>query len=296
MIFDEHLETLLELSFVEDLNFDRNDATSELLFAKHYSDFQANIVSKHPEPIVLCGLPLIERIYRKLEPESSIHSDYKDGDSIEPGKKILTVKASAQTILMGERLALNFLRHLCAIATLTSKFVYLIAHTNCKVLDTRKTTPGMRSLEKYAVKCGGGVNHRMGLFDAIMIKDTHADLLGGLNKALEKVAANCNLPVIVEVRNIQELNIVLQQGLDKVNRVLLDNMSLDELSSAVQLCKNKISTEASGNINLSTIKAIAETGVDFASVGMLTHSAGQVDLSMKSISNTHEYADIITTG
>ena len=176
-------------------------------------------------------------------------------------------------------------RYLSAISTLTNQFVQKIKHTHTKILDTRKTTPGLRHFEKYAVYCGGGVNHRMGLYDAYMIKDTHIDLIGGIKNALEKIPArNKNpLPVIVETRRIEELKEVIQFGKEKATRVLLDNMDNQTLKECVSMCKNIFETETSGNINLNTIKSIAETGVDYASVGMLTYAADQVDLSMQSL-------------
>jgi nicotinate-nucleotide pyrophosphorylase (carboxylating) len=213
----------------------------------------------------------------------TLQSDYRDGQVIHPGATLLTLKGSAQTILMTERIVLNFLQRLCAIATLTSQYVEKIKHTSTRILDTRKTAPGFRHLEKYAVTCGGGVNHRMGLYDAMMIKDTHIDLLGGMSAALSKLPDTIlqQCPVIVEVRTMEELEIVLESGLHKVTRVLLDNMSPALMSECAMLCRGRIATEASGNMNLDTIATVAECGVDFISVGKLTHSAGSVDLSMK---------------
>ena len=180
---------------------------------------------------------------------------------------------------MLERTLLNFLRHLSAIATLTRQFVDKVSHTHLKLLDTRKTTPGFRHLEKYAVHCGGGINHRMGLYDAILIKDTHIDFLGGLENALQKIPNKYPLPVIVEIRNQQEFDIAIQYP-QKITRLLFDNMRPEQLTQYVKNTPKMLETESSGNITLNNIADVAQTGVDYASVGCITYAAGQVDLSM----------------
>lgn len=282
--FNEIDESLIKLALQEDLGTPFNDVTCELILNKYNVPKTAKIISKHQEPMVICGINLMAKIAAQLTSSLHIQSHLEDGQWLLPGQTLLTIESSIKNILMLERTLLNFLRHLCAIATLTRKFVDSVTHTSLKILDTRKTTPGMRHLEKYAVVCGGGINHRMGLYDAIMIKDTHIDLIGELQlifNQLPDISQN-KWPVIVEVRNHTELENVLFWGKNKISRILLDNMSIPELKQCVQLCKiNQIETEASGNINLSTIKTIADTGVDYASIGMLTHSAGNVDLSMK---------------
>lgn len=284
---DDIDKTLLELALREDLGTPFHDITTQTLFADNNKTCQARIISKHPEPIVLCGLPVIKAVVEKLTSDYKIHAHYQDGQSIEPGQTLLTITAPAQYLLMAERTILNFLQRLCAVATLTHKFVQRVKHTQLKILDTRKTTPGFRHLEKYAVACGGGVNHRMGLYDAIMVKDTHVDALGGMEQAMttldSRVRGNDgpHCPIIIEVRTIKELETVIKHGKNTVTRVLLDNMSPELMLKCVALCKGIFPTEASGNINLDNIKIIAETGVDFASIGKLTHSAGSVDLSMK---------------
>jgi nicotinate-nucleotide pyrophosphorylase (carboxylating) len=296
-------QTLIELALTEDLGAPFCDLTTQALFPDNNKISRARIISKHSEPIVLCGLPVIKAVLNKFTDQSQIQESYQDGQIVNPKETILTIEAPANYLLMAERTILNFLQRLCAVATLTKKFVDAVKHTSLKILDTRKTTPGYRHLEKYAVQCGGGVNHRMGLYDAMMIKDTHVDALGGMEQALMMLAKNTGdrrsplpntntivgatggrpLPynIIVEVRNIEELKIVLQYGRNKITRVLLDNMSPELMRECVALCKNIFPTEASGNISLDNIKTIAETGVDFASIGKLTHSAGSVDLSMK---------------
>ncbi len=275
-------QQLIDLAFIEDLSLPYCDQTTALLFPIVKENAHAILISKQPQPIVLCGLPIIKAVLQKLG-DCTAQSDYRDGQLIQPGATLLTLTGSAQTILMAERIMLNFLQRLCAIATLTARYVEKIKHTKTQILDTRKTAPAFRHLEKYAVQCGGGVNHRMGLYDAMMIKDTHVDLLGGMAVALSKLPDEIlqKCPVIVEVRTLDELTIVLEQGLHKVTRVLLDNMSLALMSECVMLCKGQVTTEASGNMSLDTIMTAAECGVDFISVGKLTHSAGNVDLSIK---------------
>lgn len=273
---------LIDLAFIEDLGVPYSDITTALLFPTLKENSRATIISKQPQPIMICGLPIIKAVLQKLG-DCKVQSDFSDGQILQPGATLLTLMGPAHILLMAERIILNFLQRLCAIATLTAHYVKKINHTAAKILDTRKTLPGFRHLEKYAVQCGGGVNHRMGLYDAIMIKDTHIDLLGGMAMALGGLPDDIlqKFPVIVEVRTVAELTIVLQNGLHKVTRVLLDNMSSTLMSECVALCKGRVTTEASGNMNLETIATVAECGVDFISVGKLTHSAGNVDLSMK---------------
>lgn len=273
---------LIKLAFQEDLGSPFHDVTTTILFSS-VTMSEASIVSKHSEPVVICGLPVIRELLNSFNTPMELSTRFNEGDLLFPGDTLLSIKGSASTLLMVERTMLNFLQHLCAVATLTKKFTDKIRHTLTKVLDTRKTLPGFRHLDKYAVRCGGGVNHRMGLYDAIMIKDTHVDALGGMTHALNLLPDHIldEYPVIVEVRDQHELMAVLTHGLHKVTRVLLDNMSESELIECVMLCKNKIQTEASGNIDLDNVSRIAETGVNFVSIGKLTHSAGNVNLSMR---------------
>lgn len=267
----------------EDLLFPWQDLTCQSLFANHNYRGSAEIISKDPNPVVICGLNVLSAIFQQIDPSCQITTFCQDGDTVQPRTQIATITGSATSLLMAERTVLNYLRHLSAIATVTAQFVDKVKHTSLKILDTRKTTPGLRHLEKYAVACGGGVNHRMGLYDAIMVKDTHIDLLGTIRDVLKKLPELTpdSYPVIIEVQTIAELEIILAEGLTKVNRVLLDNMNPEQLTICANLCKGKLATEASGNLNLENITAVANTGVDYASVGMLTHSAGHVDLSMK---------------
>jgi nicotinate-nucleotide pyrophosphorylase (carboxylating) len=276
---------LVNLALQEDLGLVYKDLTTQTLFDIESTAYHTEIISKNETPIVLCGLPVAQAILGCFQKDFELTTSFRDGDIIEPKATILKLEGDANTLLMAERTILNFMRRLCAVATITKQFVDKIKNTETKILDTRKTTPGWRHLEKYAVACGGGVNHRFGLYDVIMIKDTHTDLLGGMDKAIEKLPEKTqDTPkVIVEVRDIDELNTVIKLGANKVNRVLLDNMSPALMKQCVQLCKDIFETEASGNLNLKTIKSVAASGVDYASVGMITHSAGNVDLSMKAI-------------
>ena len=274
---------LIDIALAEDLGTPYCDITTDLLFADIHNISTAKIISKHPTPITICGLPIVNQLLAKLPGSCEIQTHYKDGQILYPDEVLLTLTGSPHTLLQLERVMLNFLQHLSAVSTLTSKFIDLVKHTKTKILDTRKTLPGFRRLDKYAVQCGGGINHRMGLYDAIMIKDTHIDALGNMITALNKLPDNIleKYAVIVEVRSILELETALNHASHKISRVLLDNMSPDLLSQCVALCKNKLPTEASGNINLNTVVAVAESGVDFISIGQLTHSAGNVDLSMQ---------------
>jgi len=279
-------KTLIALALQEDLNEPPCDVTTQCLLhevAFKELNHQAIILSKMDHPLVMCGLAVIKEVLHAFEDRCQIVQCVADGDRIAPRDVILQLHGDPGILLMIERVLLNFLQHLIAIASFTARFVESVADTSLKILDTRKTTPGWRHLEKYAVHCGGGVNHRMGLYDAVMIKDTHIDLLGGLASALAKLPTltTQSVPVIVEVRDQNELDLVLHHGRNKVSRVLLDNMNERELRQAVQACQGILPTEASGNITLDTIAAVAATGVDFASVGALTHSAPHVDLSMK---------------
>lgn len=274
---------LLGIALAEDLGQPFRDVTTDTLLSDLNSTSTARIVSKHPEPIILCGLPIITALLRQLSPHGVLEPCYQEGDWVPGGETLLLIHDAAPHLLKLERTLLNFLQRLSAIATLTKQFVQRVQHTRAQILDTRKTLPGFRHLDKYAVACGGGVNHRMGLYDAMMIKDTHIDVLGGMRQALDRLSVDAirRYPVIVEVRDENELAIVLEMGRTKVSRVLLDNMPLTLLQHCVTRCAGVMPTEASGNVTLDNVAAIAETGVDYISVGRLTHSAGNVDLSMR---------------
>jgi nicotinate-nucleotide pyrophosphorylase (carboxylating) len=277
-------EQLLDLALTEDLGLPYHDITTTYLFPeKNTRIATAKIISKHPVPIVVCGLPMVLAVLNRLSTECHVCNKINDGEILHSGETLAVIEGPENILMMAERIMLNFLQRLSAIATYTAQFVAQTFGTPLKILDTRKTTPAFRHLEKYAVLCGGGVNHRFGLYDALMIKDTHIDLLGGVQHALNKLPNDIltRYPVIIEVRTLQELEVVLHMGREKISRVLLDNMPCALIKQCVALAAGVIATEASGNIGLDNIRAVAETGVPFASVGKLTHSAGSVDLSMK---------------
>lgn len=234
------------------------------------------------EPGVLAGLPVAEQVFREIDPRIRALRRAEDGDRLAPGATVLELSGPAASLLTGERCALNFLQHLSGIATLTRRFVDAVAGTSCRILDTRKTLPGLRALEKYAVRCGGGHNHRMGLYDAFMIKDNHVALMNGTDGFPGAVARARRLDpeahLTVEADTLAQVRALA--GLD-IDRILLDNMDLETLRSAVVLAAGRCELEASGNMTLERVPAVAATGVDFISVGALTHSAPALDFSLE---------------
>lgn len=235
---------------------------------------------------ILAGVELAEMIFRYLDPGIQFRSILKDGEAVRHGQIAFELTGNARAILIGERLALNCMQRMSGIATLTHDFVQRIEGFKAKILDTRKTTPLFRAAEKWAVRIGGGVNHRFGLYDMILIKDNHIDYCGGIVKAIE--AANqylkekhLTIPIEVETRTMEDVKRVIQHG--GVNRIMLDNFTLKALREAVKLIAGKFETEASGGVNLDTVRDIAETGVDYISVGAITHSYRSLDLSLKAL-------------
>lgn len=253
------------------------DITSKALIDPHMRA-KAQIIAKQDG--VIAGLACAALTFHTLEETAVFTCLTEDGSRVSAGTVISTVEASARTLLGGERTALNFMGRFSGIATLTRKFADEIAHTSALICDTRKTTPGLRLLEKYAVTCGGGTNHRMGLYDAVLIKDNHLALAGSVEFALKRAeaAAGENIEIEIEVDNFEQLKEALQAG---ARRILLDNMSIEELRACVRETKKRAVLEASGNVTLATVKAIAETGVDLISCGALTHSAPVLDLSLE---------------
>ncbi len=235
---------------------------------------------------IVAGLEMAERIFKRLDPDVKIEMLKKDGDSVSEGEIGFRIHAKARTILTGERLALNCLQRMSGIATYTSKLKDMISHTRAKLLDTRKTTPNFRIMEKWAVAIGGGVNHRFGLFDMVMLKDNHVDFAGGIKNAIEGCKKylsekGLDLKIEVETRNIAEVEEVVATG--GIHRIMLDNMLPSDMKEAVRIIGGKFETEASGGITEKTISDVAETGVDFISVGALTHSYTSLDISLKAI-------------
>ncbi len=279
----EVTDFLVKLALAEDVG--PGDITTRTVVPK---ERRAKAEIRAKEAGVIAGLGVAAEVFRHLDRRIRFIPKVKDGALVKRGKVIAVVSGPARGILTGERVALNFLQHLSGIATLTRKFKTQISKvkTKVKLLDTRKTIPGMRVLEKYAVKVGGGVNHRMGLYDAILIKDNHIKLAGGIGKAIEEIKeikrereTKGIKDIEVEAKSIAEVKQAIKAGAD---RILLDNMNLKTLRRAVKLCKKAgVKTEASGGVNLNNVRAIAKTGVDFISVGALTHSARALDISLK---------------
>lgn len=227
----------------------------------------------------VAGIQLAEAAFKTLDPLVAFEVLVPDGVAVEAGGIIARVSGDARALLTAERTALNFLGHLSGIATLTARYVAAVAGTKARIVDTRKTTPGLRALEKYAVRCGGGVNHRFGLFDAVLIKDNHIVAADGIGPALERARAQAGhmVKVEIEVTNLNEVDEALQMAPDAL---LLDNMSPDLLRAAVAEIAGRAVTEASGGVNLDTVRSVAETGVDLISVGALTHSAQVLDIGL----------------
>jgi len=251
------------------------DITAELI--PHDNISLATVISR--EACVFSGLDWFEETYRQIDEDILIDWCVDDGEHIEADQIICTISGSSQHIVTGERTALNFVQTLSATATLSARYAEKVADTNSKVLDTRKTIPGLRLAQKYAVSCGGCENHRLGLFDAFLIKENHINACDGISNAVKEARFhNPDLNVEVEVENLDELQQALDAGAD---RVLLDNFDIETLKQAVKTCQGKIITEASGNITLDTVHTVAQTGVDYISTGALTKDIKAIDLSMR---------------
>jgi len=235
---------------------------------------------------IIAGIELAKLIFKEVDSSLEIEQFLHDGDKVKSGDIAFIVKGNSISILTGERLVLNCMQHMSAIATKTAYLNNIISGTDCKLLDTRKTTPLNRTIEKWAVKIGGGVNHRFGLYDMILIKDNHIDFSGGIANAIQKTKTylsekNKNLDIIVEARNLEEVNEILAEG--GIKRILLDNFDYKTTKKAVEIIGNECQTESSGGITETTISEYAKCGVDFISVGALTHSVRNFDLSLKAI-------------
>ena len=274
----EEIRLAIEASLAEDVG--PGDVTT-LATVPPNAHAAAVIVAR--EPIVVAGLGFAMQAFRLLSRDIDLVEQCADGESIPPGRSVLNIRGQARAILTAERVALNFLQRLSGVATMTRLFVDAVAGTNARILDTRKTTPGWRRFEKYAVACGGGQNHRFGLFDMVLIKDNHLVALrdeqpSAIAAAVARARKNYpNLKVEVEADNLDQVRQALDAGADII---LLDNMPLENLRAAVNLVRGAAKLEASGGVNLNTVRSIAETGVDFISVGAITHSARAVDLGL----------------
>lgn len=274
---DIDVEALVARALAEDLG--EGDWTT-LWTVPAECQASARIISK--DKGVLAGTEIARSVLAAVDPELHVDFEVDDGTAVHPGQTIATLEGRARSILSGERVALNFLQRLSGVASLTRDFVDAVAGTGARILDTRKTTPGLRTLEKGAVRAGGGESHRSGLYDMVLIKENHIQAAGGIRNAVEAVAAQNERGLLVEVEttNLHEVEEALALPVD---RILLDNMSLDLLREAVARIRHaprKIETEASGGVTLETVRAIAQSGVDFISVGALTHSAPALDLSL----------------
>lgn len=265
---------LIATALEEDLG--RGDVTTAATIPAECSA-EGTITAK--AALTLAGLPLIERVLHAVEPNARVSLRLGDGSAVEPGSVVAEMWGRAAGVLMAERTVLNFLQHMCGVASLTRRFVEAVAGTACTIIDTRKTLPGFRLLDKYAVTQGGGTNHRMGLDDGVLIKDNHISVCGGVGPAVRQARqrASALLRIEVECASLEQVGEALAAEADIL---LLDNMTTRDMRDAVQLVGGRALLEASGNMSLERVREVAQTGVDFISVGALTHSAPAVDLSM----------------
>lgn len=275
----ELVDKLIDLSFAEDIG--DGDHTTLCCIPEEARGKSRMIIK---EEGILAGVKIAEEVFNRFDSTLKVEILINDGTKVKPGDVAMVVEGSVRSLLQTERLMLNIVQRMSGIATITHKYMELLKGTKAKVLDTRKTTPGMRILEKMAVKIGGGENHRIGLFDMILLKDNHVDFAGGISNAIDRCheyleAKSKDLKIEIEVRSIDELNQVLEHG--GVNRIMLDNFSVESTRTAVDLIGGKYEIESSGGITLDTIRSYAECGVDYISVGALTHSVKSLDISFK---------------
>jgi nicotinate-nucleotide pyrophosphorylase (carboxylating) len=268
------LDRLIEQALLEDIH--TGDITTQALSPAD-SRASARLIAK--EEMTLAGLFVAEAVFKRLNADVEFIPALAEGAQAAKGALIASVRGSAAELLMGERVALNLLQRLSGIATLTSRYVAAVAGTGARIVDTRKTTPGLRELEKYAVRVGGGINHRTGLYDGILIKENHIAATGGIGEAIKRARNYIphTLKIEIETETLAQVDEALASGADII---MLDNMSLADMRSAVAAIAGRALVEASGGVNLETVRAIAETGVDIISVGALTHSARAMDISM----------------
>src|SRR5215218_2689532 len=281
--FDAQLRKLVDAALAEDVGDGDHSTLSSIP-----ADAKGKAVLKIKEAGTLAGVDVAEKIFKYKKPNAVFKKYKNDGEAMQPGDVAFEVETFVHTILQLERLVLNIMQRMSGIATLTKTYTDKLQGYKTKLLDTRKTTPNFRLLEKEAVRIGGGVNHRFGLFDMIMLKDNHIDYAGSLKAAINRAhdyvqRYKPHLKIEVETRNLDDVKTVLQIGVGKVHRVMLDNFSTEQVKEAVSLINRAFETEASGGINLSTITSYAETGVDYVSVGGLIHQARSLDLSLKAV-------------
>jgi nicotinate-nucleotide pyrophosphorylase (carboxylating) len=279
--YDEQLAILVEAALKEDIG-DGDHSTLSCISA----DAKGKAVLKIKQDGILAGVEVAKKIFQIKEPAAKFIAFKKDGDEMKIGEKAFQAEASVYTILQCERLVLNCMQRMSGIATLTHHYAEKIKDYKTKILDTRKTTPNFRLLEKEAVKIGGGINHRFGLYDMIMLKDNHIDYCGGIERAINKAydyvqTKKPGLKIEIETRSIEDVQRVMAAG--KIDRIMLDNFSLEQITEALKIINNKYETEASGGINLDNIIGYAKTGVDYISIGALIHQAKSLDLSLKAV-------------
>jgi nicotinate-nucleotide pyrophosphorylase (carboxylating) len=273
--FKKNIDSLIECGLNEDVN--TGDLTTDLLIP---ASIQSTAIMNAKADGIIAGLQVAEAVFRKLDPTIEFIAEVADGNKVRKGDLICTIHGSYRALLTGERLALNFLQRMSGIATETAKYVEAVKGFNTEILDTRKTAPGLRLLDKYAVKTGGGTNHRMGLYDMVMIKDNHISVAGGITQAVEAIrpAIHNNIKIEVETTTLDEVKEALRAGADII---MLDNMDIDTMKKAVCIIDGKAKVEASGNMNLERVREVASTGVDYISIGALTHSVTALDISQK---------------
>jgi len=281
--FDKKLEELVALAIAEDVGNGDHSTLGTIP-----ADATGKAQLKIKEDGVLAGVAVAEKIFRQLEPDASLEIFKQDGDNMKYGDVAFIVSARVHTILKGERLVLNVMQRMCGIAGLTRTYTDQLKGYHTRILDTRKTTPNFRLLEKEAVRIGGGINHRFGLYDMIMLKDNHIDFCGGIEKAIDRAydyaqLTDRALKIEVETRSLDDVRKVIRAGKGKVFRIMLDNFSPAMITEALPIINREYETEASGGINLENLKSYAATGVDYVSVGALIHQAKSVDLSLKAL-------------
>ena len=268
------LNTIIDNALTEDLG--PEDVTTDSIFSS-VDICRAKIVAK--EEGIIAGITVAKKVFQKLDPEISFSAEIDDGTQVKVGDELLIINGKVRAVLSGERLALNFLQRMSGIATETSKYVQVLEGLNTKILDTRKTAPGLRLLDKYSVLVGGGQNHRFGLYDAVLIKDNHIEFAGSISKAVE-IIRNKNedkFKIEVETSTIDEVSEALESGADII---MLDNMGIDMMKVAVNIVQGRAITEASGGITLDKLRVVAGTGVDYISIGAITHSVRALDISL----------------
>ena len=275
---DELIDDLLELAFAEDVG-DGDHTTLSTIPADEMG--KQRLIVK--EEGIIAGIEIAKKVFDKFDPELKMTTYIADGAHVKPGDIAFVVEGRVRSLLQTERIMLNIMQRMSGIATVTAKYQAKLEGLKTKVLDTRKTTPGLRMLEKEAVRIGGGCNHRIGLFDMILIKDNHVDFAGGIKEAIESAKRYCqetgrDLKIEIEVRNTDEINQALEVGVD---RIMLDNFTPERTREAVQLINGRVEIESSGGITIDTLRAYGECGVDFISVGALTHSVKGLDMSFK---------------